>query len=320
MICQLNALSACGRCLSLDDAADGYGRGEAFVTFVLQTNEGDAPPVAVLKGSSVNQDGRSSSLTSPNGPAQEAVMKQTLQRNGIVAYDLKTLSMHGTGTSLGDPIEIQAITRVHEARETPIALSAIKSLHGHSEGAAGTAGLLASMSLSAMRANIPNNILRNINTHVSHFLRKYERSLLHISRQYNPLITRDSQDAGLGGISSYGMSGTNAHAITVSIESPKVTLNSPFSWKLRPFWPTFSKQGSLLTTDMSVHRVAFKLDASTFSYHRLDQHSILGMLTMSLTHKFPYTVANFQGSCYFGLVRFCRGTNSSWCSISDDVC
>eukprot|EP00890_Picochlorum_soloecismus_P001111 jgi/Picsp_1/1/NSC_00001-R1 len=274
MICQLNALSDSGRCLSLDAAADGYGRGEAFVTFALQTKQGYISPVAVLKGSSVNQDGRSSSLTSPNGPAQEVVMKQTLQRNGIFAHDLGSLSMHGTGTSLGDPIEIQAITKVHEARGTPIALSAIKSLHGHSEGAAGCAGLLSSVTVSAMRANIPNNVLRNINTHISHFLRKYKRSLLHISRQYTPLIARDSQDAGLAGTSSYGMSGTNAHAIVVSMQNPILSLSAPFLFILKPFWPTFSL--SLVATEIAVHEISFKVNTSTFSSHRLDQHSILG--------------------------------------------
>ena len=284
MICQLNALSVCGRCLSLDAAANGYGRGEAFVTFVLQIKEADSPPVAVLKCSSVNQDGRSSSLTSPNGPAQEVVMKQTLQRNGIFAYELRSLSMHGTGTSLGDPIEIQAITKVHEARDTPIAMSAIKSLHGHSEGAAGCAGLLTSVSLGAMRANIPNNVLRNINIHVTHFLKKYERSLLHISRQYTPLMARASQDAGLAGTSSFGMSGTNAHAIIVSIQSEiqnpiPTSFYAPFPWTSRPFWPTFSKQGSLVTKEIDVQKIAIKLNTSTFPYHRLDQHSIMGMLT-----------------------------------------
>jgi len=92
-----------GRCKTLDSSADGYVRGEACASAMLQllsdTSEQGSPPACIL-GSAVNQDGRSSSLTAPNGPAQQGVIRQALQGSGIVPNDVTTLQMHGTGKML----------------------------------------------------------------------------------------------------------------------------------------------------------------------------------------------------------------------------
>ncbi len=91
-----------GRCKTLDSSADGYVRGEACASAMLQLFS-DAPggsPVACILGSAVNQDGRSSSLTAPNGPAQQGVIRQALRGSGIVPNDVTTLQMHGTGKML----------------------------------------------------------------------------------------------------------------------------------------------------------------------------------------------------------------------------
>ena len=164
-------LSPEGRCKTLDASADGYVRAEACGTFVLAASS-DADPggprmppfICLLSGSAVNQDGRSSSLTAPNGPAQQEVMRAALagigsstasggQRSGLSPWDVTALSMHGTGTPLGDPIEVGAVAAVLvgtagdamrggggssvEASASPLTLLSSKSWFGHAEPAAG---------------------------------------------------------------------------------------------------------------------------------------------------------------------------------------
>ena len=113
-------LSADGRCKTMDMSADGYVRGEAVGTLILEARmSGEVGKVHtkkcnvfILLSSSINQDGRSSSLTAPSGLAQQAVIKLALQAGSIQADDIHTLQMHGTGTSLGDPIEFGASIHV----------------------------------------------------------------------------------------------------------------------------------------------------------------------------------------------------------------
>ena len=98
-----------GRCKTLDASADGYVRGEAVEVLLLRVvSDGDAAPASVyLLGSAVNQDGRSSSLTAPNGPAQQAVVRAALLGGALAPSAIFTLQLHGTGTALGDPIEVR---------------------------------------------------------------------------------------------------------------------------------------------------------------------------------------------------------------------
>ena len=132
-----------GRCKTLDKAADGYVRAEACVLFHVW--RGDAPGsrtsplVARLAGTAANQDGRSSGLTAPSGPAQTAVVAAALRSANLPFLSLA--EMHGTGTPLGDPIEIGALTALQPVAGAPLALSASKAFAGHSETAAGTVGL-----------------------------------------------------------------------------------------------------------------------------------------------------------------------------------
>ncbi len=111
-----------GRCKTLDAAADGYMRGEACVVHLLETalqdspeGQPSAPAAAVILGTAVNQDGRSSSLTAPNGPSQQAVLQASLIWQEVAAAEVAALEMHGTGTALGDPIEVGAAFAVYQA-------------------------------------------------------------------------------------------------------------------------------------------------------------------------------------------------------------
>ena len=113
-------LAADGRCKTLDAAADGYMRGEACIVHLLE-DAAMAPQAifcstAAIKGTAVNQDGRSSSLTAPNGPSQQAVIRRALEWRSTLPQQVGVLEMHGTGTALGDPIEVGAACAVFQVR------------------------------------------------------------------------------------------------------------------------------------------------------------------------------------------------------------
>lgn len=116
-----------GRCKTLDAAANGYVRAEDCIAFLLESSTPSCTGplrctvndyecynavAVVVRGSSVNQDGRSSSLTAPNGPAQQVAIKSALASGSLKACDVSTIEMHGTGTALGDPIEVGAVSAV----------------------------------------------------------------------------------------------------------------------------------------------------------------------------------------------------------------
>jgi acyl transferase domain-containing protein/acyl carrier protein len=144
-----NMLSADGKCKTFDDSADGYGRSEGCAVFALKRlsdakRDGD-PILALVRGSSVRQDGESGGLTVPNGNAQIALMRQALESAMLEPRDIQYVEAHGTGTPLGDPIEMGAIDSVfsdsHNA-SAPILVGSVKTNIGHMEAAAGVGGLL----------------------------------------------------------------------------------------------------------------------------------------------------------------------------------
>ena len=203
----LRAMSPVGRCKSFDASADGYVRSEGCGVVVLKRladarRDGDRI-FALIRGSAVNQDGRSNGLTAPNGLAQEAVMRSALARAGLSPSDIDYVEAHGTGTSLGDPIELQAIGAVHLGRTSPVGVGSLKSQIGHSEGAAGIAGLIKA-AMIAERGLIPANL---------HFDRPTPRvpwAELPIEVVAEPRL--------LGGrraiaVNSFGFGGTNAHVV-----------------------------------------------------------------------------------------------------------
>ena len=152
-------LSPRGRCSTFDAAADGYIRGEGCGVLVLKRlsdaeRDGDRI-LGVVLGSAVNQDGASAGFTVPNGPAQEAVIREALERAGVAGSSVDYLEAHGTGTELGDPIEVRAAAAVYgEGRdpERPLLMGSVKTNIGHLESAAGVAGVI--KALLAMRAGV----------------------------------------------------------------------------------------------------------------------------------------------------------------------
>ena len=153
-------LSPDGRCKAFDAAADGMGRGEGCGVVVLKRLSDAIKDrdhiVAVIAGSAVNQDGPSSGLTVPNGPAQEALIRQALASAKTSPDHVDYIEAHGTGTALGDPVEFGALTAVFgsgRSPDRPLLVGSVKSNIGHSEAAAGIAGLIkAALALSHWRS------------------------------------------------------------------------------------------------------------------------------------------------------------------------
>ena len=144
---RLRAMSPRGKCHTFSEDADGYVRAEGCGMLLLKRlsdaeRDGDEI-LALIRGSAVNQDGRSNGFTAPNGPAQQDVIRRALEVGKLDAASVDYVECHGTGTSLGDPIEVQALAAVYgsgRAAENPVVVGSFKSNVGHMEGAAGIGG------------------------------------------------------------------------------------------------------------------------------------------------------------------------------------
>ncbi len=210
---KLNALSATGHCHSFDANADGYIRSEGCgVVLIKRLSDalanGDQIH-AIIRGSAVNQDGKSQGFTAPNGPSQQAVIRRALEQSKIDASEIDYIEAHGTGTPLGDPIELQSLGTVFGEKEkqaTPLLVGSVKSNIGHCEGAAGIAGLLKTV-LAMKHQLIPANI--HFNTPSPHI--PWETLPLKITAS-NTVWAKNGKPR-LAGISSFGFSGTNAHLV-----------------------------------------------------------------------------------------------------------
>lgn len=234
---KLQALSPTGRCRTFDAAADGYVRSEGGGVVILKrlskVLEDKDPIFAVIKGSAVNQDGSSQGFTAPNGPAQEAVIAKALRQASLDPAAVDYVETHGTGTPLGDPIEVQALHRAYgkkRSSENPLIIGSVKSNFGHTEGAAGVAGLIKAI-LSLQKQLIPPSLCsENLNRHIS-----WESINVRVSKKLNPWSNSDGKSR-IAAVSSFGFSGTNAHMILE--ESPEIaasrTLSYPISLLLLP--------------------------------------------------------------------------------------
>jgi len=215
----LAALSVEGRCRSLDAAANGYGRGEGCVLLGLAATADPAPsspllpPLALVAATVVNQAGRSSGLTAPSGPAQAALLGAALARAHAAPADVGSLALHGTGTPLGDPIEIGGVGAAYAgAGAGPLALLAPKAGWGHTEGAAGAHGAAAAAAGAAARTATLTLHLTTVNPHVADAWADWWAAGAprpSVARSRAPAPTA----APLAAASSFGMSGVNAHAL-----------------------------------------------------------------------------------------------------------
>jgi thioester reductase-like protein len=210
-------LSPSGRCHTFDAAADGYVRGEGCGLLVLErasdARAAGRQVLAEIRGTAVNHDGRSSGVTVPYAAAQQAVIERALAAAKITPEQVDFVEAHGTGTPLGDPIEVRALARVFgrdRAPDRPLLLGSVKTNIGHLESAAGAAGLIKAVLALAHRELPPQLHLSEPNPHLD-----WAALPVRVVTERTPLAAQRP----VAGVSSFGISGTNAHVVVQAAES-----------------------------------------------------------------------------------------------------
>ena len=206
-----------GRCKTFSASADGFARAEGCGVLVAKrlsdARAAGDHVLAVIRGSAVNQDGRSGGMTVPNGPAQQRVIQDALKRSNVLESQVDYIEAHGTGTELGDPIELQALGNVFSTRDSsasPLFVGSVKTNLGHLEAAAGIAGLM-KVVLAMQHELIPRHLhCEELTTHVP-----WSRMPVQVVQE--PRDWR-STEPRIAGVSSFGFSGTNAHVVLESCD------------------------------------------------------------------------------------------------------
>ncbi|MES2355415.1 MAG: beta-ketoacyl synthase N-terminal-like domain-containing protein [Pseudomonadota bacterium] len=214
MCTQANMLSPDGRCKTFDATANGYVRGEGCGVVILKrhadaSRDGDRI-LALVAGSAVNQDGKSNGLSAPNGMAQQAVIRQALTSAGVKPEQVSYVEVQGTGTSLGDPIEVNALKNIYDANvdsAPKLWVSTVKTNIGHLEAAAGVAGLIKTVLTLRHRKIPPHLHLQQLNPLIA-----LDGTRLAIPTSLQEWDAKDGE-ARLAAVSAFGFGGTNAHVI-----------------------------------------------------------------------------------------------------------
>ncbi|MGE2716624.1 SDR family NAD(P)-dependent oxidoreductase [Mycolicibacterium litorale] len=331
---QAGALSPTGMCHAFDSAADGFVRGEGCGVVVLKRlpdalRDGDRV-LAVVRGSAINQDGRSNGLMAPNPAAQMAVLRAACANAGVEPQDMDYVEAHGTGTFLGDPIEARALGSVMgrgRPATSPLLIGAVKSNLGHLEAAAGVAGFIKTV-MALQRGRIPGNVgYQSPNPHIP-----FEQLRLKVvdHEQEWPAVSR----ARRAGVSSFGFGGTNAHVVLE--QAPDAVAVEP---------DAAAPVSTLVVSGKSVERIAATAAAlaewmsgpgagvapadvaHTLNHHRGRQQlfatvcardgvdAVAGLQALAAGRTVPGVVGPHEDPCGSGTVFVYSGQGSQWAGM-----
>lgn len=233
-------LSKDGRCKTFDSSADGYVRAEGVAVLAMERSKILDDQISLCFGdkflmisSSVNQDGRTNTLTAPNGPSQQRVILGALAAGTVSHSNIKALQLHGTGTALGDPIEMRALQNVFQEAMSNKMASAAKSIHGHLEPASGFVGLYhAAIQLKLEQAS-PVQHLKSLNRYIAND-KSVDESLPKIPREPAILLTSDTD--AYQGVSAFAFQGTNSHIIISKSKQYSGKCANMLQWRKSRFW------------------------------------------------------------------------------------
>ena len=322
-----------GLCKTFDADANGYVRSEGCGVVVLKRltdaqRDGDRV-LAVVRGSAVNQDGASSGQTVPNGPAQQELMRKALESARLAPSDIDYVEAHGTGTALGDPIELDALSQVYSERDgsAPLVLGSVKTNLGHLESAAGVAGFIKTV-LSVQHGHIPKQL---------HFKRLTPQASEGASRftiASVPMEWPSVRRARRAAVSSFGVSGTNAHVVIEQAPTP-----DPVAAQPEPPVSTLVVTGKTPARIASMaERLADWMEgtgaevrladvAHSLNHHRA-QHAkfatvtasdstqaVAGLRALAGQYPAPGVVGPHDGTCRSGTVFLYSGQGSQWAGM-----
>lgn len=323
-----------GTCKTFDADANGYVRSEGCGVVVLKRlsdaqRDGDRV-LAVVRGSAVNQDGASSGQTVPNGPAQQALMRRTLESSRLSPADIDYIEAHGTGTALGDPIELDALNEVYGDRDgaAPLVLGSVKTNLGHLESAAGVTGFIKTV-LSVAHGHIPKQLhFKQLTPQACEGAKRFKIAAEPMDW---PAVDRPRRAA----VSSFGVSGTNAHVIVEQAPEP-APASAP---EAEPAVTTLVVTGK---TPARIASTAAQLAdwlegpgaahplsgvAHTLNHHRA-QHAkfatvaatdtagaVAGLRALAGGYPAPGVVAAHDGVCGTGTVFLYSGQGSQWAGM-----
>lgn len=250
-----------GRCKTFSAAADGIGRAEGAGVIVLKPLKhalADKDQIyAVIRGGAVNHDGRSNGLTQPNRWAQEQLLRSAFANASIDSLDLQYIELHGTGTLIGDPIEANALAAVlmEGGERAPCLVGSVKTNFGHLEAAAGIAGLI-KLALSISHSLVPPSLLFDApNPHIP-----FDRIPIRVNTQLSPWPT--SNERRLGGVSSFGIGGANAHVVLQSAPASQPKTKAKKKQDNQPHWLLLSARSEAALKAMAGRYAEFLQNTS----------------------------------------------------------